>query len=554
MGGVGHAGASTEDEQMARMSMHGRGLRGLSATSLVAETTGRFGRMFHGLPPCPVLEEDLAPIAASMLDKHVGNPLGAVDAHENVRIPAGYTYFGQFVDHDITLDTASTLDRIQDPEGLIDFRTPRLDLDSLYGRGPADQPYLYESDGLHLAAGTSLPTGSGQTDQLRSPCVPPPAGGFLNSADAAAEDEARKGAVALIGDSRNDENMIVAQMHSTFLAFHNRRCNDLAALGPVSFVQVANDVRWHYQYVIVNDFLPRICGKEIIKKLVEPILKGEAPPLQFYAPQPDGFPFMPVEFSVAAYRLGHSMVRPAYHLNDGHPGLGIGSPTNRIPLFGGSASREDLRGFAPIAGASPRDFWGIQWKYFLEFDEELRNGVPDTAPLGAGFPGPAFSFRIDTHIADPLGALPGAPPPELAAIGGANSLPFRNLLRGRALKLPSGQSVADAMGNKKIDLSGLPDLRGSEASPDYRTNTPLWYYILKEAELLKDGEALGPTGARIVAETFLGLLWHDPHSYLRAHPWWQPTIGPGNTFGLQHLVAYTLGIPGAKTSPEHLAA
>lgn len=531
--------------------IHGRGLRGLSATSLVSETTGRFGRLFRGLPPCEVLEDELIALGASMLNPHVGLPLGTQDPQENPRIPAGYTYFGQFVDHDITLDTASALDRVQDPEGLVDFRTPRLDLDSLYGRGPTDQPYLFEADGLHLSTGAALPTGNGQTDHLRSPCLPPPAPGFIDIDEAIAEDEARKGAVALIGDSRNDENMIVAQLHSTFVAFHNRRCDDLAASGPTSFLEVATDVRWHYQYVVVNDFLPRICGKGIVRKLVEPILKGDAPPLQFYELQPDGFPFMPVEFSVAAYRLGHSMVRPAYHLNDGHPGLGIGDPTRRIPLFGGRASREDLRGFAPIAGASPRDLWGIQWKYFLEFDEKLLNGV---AAPATGFDGPAFSFLIDTHLADPLGALPGAPPPELVAITGGNSLPARNLLRGRALKLPSGQSVAAAMGNGLLDLRHLPDIRAGEDAPDYRESTPLWYYILLEAETLMGGSALGPTGARIVAETFLGLLWHDPHSYLRSLPWWRPSIGPGAAFGLQHLVAHALGLGGARVSPEHLAS
>src|SRR5712691_2777689 len=147
--------------------------RGLMTTPSSSTTAGRFGRLFRRLPVFSSSPSSMVVLGVAMLqpiekdgqgNKVLDTQLGQVDTDENtnklaneqLRLPAGYTYFGQFVDHDITFDPVSSLTRQNDPNALVDFRTPKFDLDSLYGRGPADQPYLYEGDGLHRALGRSL--------------------------------------------------------------------------------------------------------------------------------------------------------------------------------------------------------------------------------------------------------------------------------------------------------------------------------------------------------------------------------------------------------------
>src|SRR5262249_40927011 len=127
-------------------------------------------------------------------------PESETDDEENFGIAAGYTYLGQFIDHDITFDPASSLQRQNDPEALIDYRTPRLDLDNIYGRGPADQPYILE-EGVILLRWGGPPTRNGKKSTAR--------------------DLPRIKGTAIIGDKRNDENVIVSQLQGVFLQFHN---------------------------------------------------------------------------------------------------------------------------------------------------------------------------------------------------------------------------------------------------------------------------------------------------------------------------------------------
>ena len=228
------------------------------------------------------------------------------DDEENPGVPAGYTYLGQFIDHDITFDPASSLQKQNDVDGLVDYRTPRLDLDSLYGRGPEDQPYMYFNDGKSVAdkfrLGRDLKFGSKQSPTKDLPRF---------------EDDFNKGAArALIGDKRNDENVIVSQLHGVMLQFHNRLTDEMSN---DSFEEVQRQVRWHYQWIVVNDFLVKICGKEMIHSILPHLAKkngsifDDKPKLNFYKPQQQAY--MPIEFAAAAYRFGHSMVRPIYRLN-----------------------------------------------------------------------------------------------------------------------------------------------------------------------------------------------------------------------------------------------
>jgi hypothetical protein len=480
-------------------------------------------------------------------------------ADGNLRLPAGYTYFGQFVDHDITFDPASSLTRQNDPNALTNFRTPRFDLDSLYGAGPANQPYLYKSDDGNRVR---LLLGPDETDLQRNV-------------------EGR----ALIGDPRNDENVIVSQLQVAFVKFHNAVVDYYAGRleGDDLFKQAQQTLRWHYQWIVVHDFLPRLVGDAVIdadgrpvsNRVVDDILHAEAyesprldpdsenqrsvlkPRLRFYEWHEQ--PFMPIEFSVAAYRFGHSMARPSYLIKDGLEGPGhirIGRKNvrvHRVPLFPLSESGSLGQSGGPLYGLSgfdrPRADVRVQWKYFLH---DIK-GEPG-GDHGGLLPQP--SYKIDTTLGYPLGMLPlnvaqaqslfGAP--EAKAL----SLAVRNLVRSWALGVPSGQAVAGAMG---IDPLVIPQPARPDARADaeekarnavlrrlfapsgrLRNNTPLWYYVLHEAER-NDGHHLGPVGGRIVAEVLIGLLAGDPLSYLSVEPGWKPFLGPtAGRFTLSDLI------------------
>jgi hypothetical protein len=492
----------------------------------------------------PVYAHDPASLAAlgramvqGLEDGKLDKPLGEPDDDENtaqldgeLRLPAGYTYFGQFVDHDITFDPGSSLTRQNDPEALEDFRTPRYDLDSLYGRGPSDEPYLYESDGLHLLLGDPV----AEDPSFAGPDLQRAANGR-----------------AIIGDPRNDENLILSQLQVTFLKFHNRVATQIAddhpELGPNDQFKLAQQqVRWHYQWVVVHDFLRRLVGDEVIADILQ--RQSYAAPgrpaqhylrerLRFYAWHEE--PYMPIEFSVAAYRFGHSIIRPSYLINDVIP-VPVVDNAARIPLFSqGGGPLENLNGFRPL----PR-FWGIQWKYFLPDIDDVAGDNDEHLPQP--------SYKLDAELSNPLGALPASVAGPAALLAGepdtiAQSLAVRNLLRGLRLGLPSGEDVARAMG---VDPLGPEELLDGLDVPDacrqdLTGHTPLWYYVLKEAEVCTGAAHLGPVGGRIVAEVLIGLLAGDPLSYLSVAPNWQPTLEsryPGR-FTLSDLVRLAVREP-----------
>ncbi|TCZ58723.1 peroxidase family protein [Roseicella aquatilis] len=545
-------------------SSHAANVRGLAAGANPGQPFGRFGPMFP-LPPCPALPEaGLAALAGAMVKRDAGAPVTEREAvDENDRIPSGYTYFGQFLDHDITFDPTPLGAKQVDPDALLDFRSPALDLDSVYGRGPADQPYLYERDGLRLRLGAQVnpqPLGpvESRLDLLRLP-----------------------DGSAILGDKRNDENKIVSQLHGAFIAFHNKVVLDDAILdafgadrstSEARFAAAATLTRWHYQYVVVHDFLRRICEPGMVEEVLNP---GGTPRLQHYLKQEAKYPYMPLEFAGAAYRFGHSMVRPSYSLNkvvlarkEG------GDPTKeRIPTFSRDPrGTENLNGFP---GTLP-PFWGIDWSFFLDDVEGVAGGVP-VGGKPAVLPQP--SYRIDALLAEPLGDLPeffdtATPPGSPGSILG--NLAFRNLKRGQLLRLPAGEEVARALGHLPMSDeviwgagSRLPppddtELRDALAETAERRRavrqqwmapgrTPLWYYILREAEYhgateptrpgaAMGGQHLGPVGSRIVAETIIGLLWLDPASFLHSSRGFRPlrAVSQGKPLTLGRLVSFAL--------------
>jgi hypothetical protein len=453
----------------------------------VATAPDRFGRIFTLQP---FADFGTSSLRSALME--MGRPGGLLDARDplqegpvrlitnpelspnnldNPEQTAGTTFLGQFLDHDMTFDETSPLGVVTAPEQSPNTRTPALDLDSVYGRGPAAQPQFY------------LPN---DPDKFRVE-----SGGLFEDLPRAA------GNTAVIADPRNDENLIIAGMHAAFLLFHNKVVDLLRAQNqPDVFATAQRLVRWHYQWIIVHEFLPQIVGQP----LVDDILRNGR---RLYNPAP-GQQFIPVEFQGACYRFGHSQVRPSYRANlAGDPG---GNPATGAPAFfgfifdragQGQADPVDLRGGA----RAPRRFIG--WQTFFDFgDGQVR-------------PNKRIDTRISTPLLDlPLAAIPSRNPPV--------ALPQRNLLRHVTWSIPSGQAIAQSIGIEPLFAQHFPELQ--PIGHGLPSSTPLWYYALKEAEVLGGGLRLAGVGARIVAEVFLGILQLDPTSYLATDPNWVPTL------------------------------
>ncbi|HEY2092977.1 MAG TPA: heme peroxidase family protein [Thermoanaerobaculia bacterium] len=495
---------------------HGVGLRGLNVPRGSEQFEGRFGRMFRTLMPAEHTDEDLNKLGAvgHMTAKFEATqtPETEADDEENVdgdkiHIPAGYTYFGQFVDHDITFDPASSLQKQNDPDALTDFRTPRFDLDSVYGRGPDDQPYLYDGP-KRMLLGEPIDLQPGGTQAFDLP--------------------RSSNGRALIGDPRNDENAIVSQFQGIMLRFHNRVADLLG--DDASFAEIQQTVRWHYQWAVLHDYLPVIAGEKVVKTILPHMdngtsIKIDKPQLAFFKWRDD--PFMPVEFSVAAYRFGHSMIRPIYRLNRGMNG----SAEPRILIF--ADQEPSLVGFRPLDKHRT-----IEWDLFFQ----LRKNAP---VLGKDRLQPAY--KIDSSLVNPLGHLPPAVASNPAVLA------QRNLLRGKFFGLPSGQTVARYMGQQpltedQLKVGKAPDDAENErlvdVSKKFEDNAPLWYYILAEAQHQHAGRHLGTVGGRIVAEVIIGLIIGDNFSYISQDPTWRPATElcrDGKNFRIADLVAAAIG-------------
>lgn len=540
-------------------SRHGSAVRGMDNVPHSSIRDQRFGRMFRYLPPADFPEAALVALAETMFDGTfkdriargvpVDVPLDVPEPNDNGTIPSGYTYLGQFIDHDITFDPASSLDRFNDPDALQDFRTPRLDLDSVYGSGPDDQPFLYESDGKHLLLGKDQ-----DFDRNRKERPDLPRNHHFDDSTPEGQPtpiESRKPQRALIGDKRNDENLIVSQLHATFLRFHNKVL-DTEAGGDFALAQQI--VRWHYQWIVLHDFLPRIVGASTHGTVVG--TPGDLPNLNFYDAK-GRYAFIPVEFSVAAYRFGHSQVRPSYSLNsiviDAQPKIqpfeGRDATFIRIPIFSliqpsdANKGRANLNGFRTLP-----DIWSIDWAFY--FDGVARHVTdPDRVPAGAILPQP--SFKIDSTLVDPLRSLPDKQADPNKA---RRALAVLNLVRGWRMGLPSGQSVARKMGLTELsddvlfdhaDAARATSRQALLANADNRFagNCPLWFYVLREAEVEANGAHLGSVGGTIVAEVLAGLIHEDRSSYLAQWPKWRPTLPsatPGH-FTMADLINFTDG-------------
>ena len=335
--------------------LHGVPLRGMDLTSKNRLAEGRFGVMFKRLPAFAPRDELLDGLARTMVEDQTVPD----DSHLNTspRLFAGFTFIGQFIDHDITFDNTPLALQQADPDGTVNFRTPRYDLDSVYGRGPVDEPQFYDPadrDKLLVTANVN-----GVEDMPRD-----------------------SNGRAIIPEPRNDENLIIVQLHKAVAKFHNRIVDYARAQGirrEWVFETARRLTRWHYQWAVTHDFLPRFVGDELVgpKGTVYREIAGKPPviTLNYYKPtNKDGRPFMPVEFAVAAYRFGHSIIRPFYVINESTLDRG------GVPVFGADGDF-NLNGGRPIPGDLV-----MEWKNILPVDPNFPARKPRKIDTGLSLP------------------------------------------------------------------------------------------------------------------------------------------------------------------------
>ena len=440
------------------------------------------------------------------------------------QVPAGFTYLGQFVDHDLTFDkTTVMLGQNVSPVQLLQGRSPSLDLDSLYGAGPQDpaSARFYKPDGIHLKIGKTVAAGG---DAAKNGFDLPRGEGTTNKAK-------RK---AVIPDFRNDENLAVAQTHLAFIRFHNRIVDSLPASTPPAqrFAQARELATKHYQWMIRHDYLPRICAAGVLNDVFNNGRKAFE-----VGANPTDVPTMPIEFSVAAFRLGHAMIRRAYNWNarfdDGAGTLDF------LFLFSGTSG--GLGGELRLPSN-----WIADFRRLYDFSEA---GRADLAVPAA---------QVQPRDADRHHARePAQEPPERLV---RRARRCRSTTRARTSRSATsrgprwcgsrpGQQMARFLKNHGVNVTALTKTQlkngGGGATLDALTqtqrqallkDTPLWFYILREAEL--NGGKLKGVGGRIVAETFHRAIEGSSASIVR-DPTWRPTLGPdSNTFRMVDLLLF----------------
>lgn len=550
-----------------------------SNSTILAPSTDRmaYNRMFPNLPAANFSTQDLVRLACGdgvelsgmsadpeVLKDSNEKPLRDKNAHllvtataedeqddeENFGFASGYTYLGQFIDHDLTLNPVNHFGPSVNLASMPNLRSPGFDLDCLYGRGPTDQPYLYATDGRSLLNGRQL-TRAG-----------------INTR---AYDHPRLNGRAVVGDKRNDENVLVSQMHRVFVTFHNKVVADHPR---ASFEDIRQIVTNHYQWIILTDFLPKLVGTKTMQGLLPGFgadgrVSSTESRLTIAAHLQPGS--LPIEFTDAAYRFGHSLIRPVYRLNTE---MRANEQERRInPSLNGRRQIFAASGSAGLNGF--REFpaeWAIDWNLYFEIDRKL-----DLASLPQGIRRVQAAYKIDTSLVNPLAYLPEFSTPAKPGSYAANAdgspralpgqianLAQRNLIRGAQHQLPSGQDVARAMGIDPIQtkdlmvgkatVDGLTENKSiSEYGASFANAAPLWFYILAESQHIWNQQALsmtnasdsvrnaiptylGPVGGQIVAQTFIALMKNDPRSILHADVAWRPKYQRQGKFDMPALI------------------
>ena len=469
------------------------------------------------LPEDPATITQLVNLGRTMHDRGRAFPNDPGDAD----IPAAYTYFSQFVDHDITLEALSaTLPELLDPNmtpmpipqiksTLKNARTATLDLDNVYS-APAPRDSAAPDK---MALGRVSSTGS-----VVPPRVRPAGKGDDNDVPREPRNtEHAHDRAALIGDPRDDENTIIAQLQVAFLKAHNV----LVDQGH-SFEEARTILRRHYQHIVIHDYMRRVVDPAIADDILQNGPKA-------FDPSPNNF-FMPLEFSAAIYRFGHTMVRNAYNFNVNFNFGPGGRPATLSLLFTFSALSGQLGDFDTLP-----ENWIVEWERLID----------------AGLPFDK-TRKMDTKLVEflfDLRTVQGT-----SEVDDGARLAVRNLLRGYLLRMPTGQAVAAALGIpalKPVDLeAAAADADQVAALQPFRERTPLWYYILAEAAHV-GGNHLGPVGSTVVADVLIGLVRRSADSIFNV-PNWRPTLPsatPGD-FQLRDLLAFAGVLPALVTHPQ----
>ena len=523
----------------------------------------RFSRLG---PKGPAVDDEQRQIAEQLAEAMDGTGVADPDS-AGPAVPSGFTYLAQFVDHDLTADkTAVSLGQDVTVAELLQGRSPALDLDNLYGRGPQLEPQFYAADGVKLKTGSSKGAAG-----VPNPFAASDGDGFdLPRVGQGSSKAARR--APLIPDRRNDENLAVGQTHLMFINFHNAVVDQLASTSPSAllFERARAEVVRHYQWIVRHDFLPRIVDPAVLDDVwtngrqffevpspYDILERGDYTARGYQ--QPGDTPTMPVEFSVAAYRLGHSLVRDTYEWNAFFSSTGPNAaPAALAQLFRFSGTSGN---FTPLPGAPATDIsdlndpesgtleqlpsiWVADFRRLYDFTEI---GHADLAAPNGQL---NVTKRLDTLLVNPLKTLPEGTFADRdthpVAVGRELNLAFRNLTRAQMVQLANGQQMAAdlkvdpltqdqiILGNGGASLDGLDDDLKTKLAQD----TPLWFYVLREAEL--GGGRLTGVGARIVAEVFHRAIEGSTYSIVRESDW-TPTLGstPG-AFSMTELLLFAV--------------
>ncbi len=401
-----------------------------------------YARMFPELPPFQADEEFLHALGRMGGLCDCGDIQDSADSLGNTA--AGWPILGQFVAHDITADR-SILRRHTTAAELRNARSPQLNLECLYGDGPTGHPFLYQRD-----------------DPAK----------FLLGLDGTDVQRNAEG-IAIIGDPRNDSHMLVSQLQLAMLKAHNAFVDEARLAGARNvFDEAARQLRWHYQWLVLNEFLPALVGQTLADEVLR-----EGP--RWFHPGHGGF--IPLEFADAAYRYGHCQIRHRYQLN---------VHTDAVRLL------PDLLGFRAV----PPEYT-VDWALFFDAPGARRA---------------QRCKKIDGKLVRALIDLPAAMTGE-CQIEDDRSLAMRDLQRGQGVGLPSGEAVA-----RHIGITPLTPEQIGVASTGWHGETPLWYYILREADACAEGHRLGPVGGRIVTEVLVGLIDADATSFRQNNDGWRP--------------------------------
>jgi hypothetical protein len=438
---------------------------------------------------------------------------------ERMKIPPVYTYFGQFINHDMSapvgniaaeaatfpaidqigntgpapdLDKQSRASSVKPILEAIKNEQPNpLSLDSLYGNGPDSEDNdirrLYDADGVMFRIGESAEVSD---EDLQASAINP----SKAIRKRGAPDLPRSKHEALIADLRNDENLIISQLHLALLLFHN---NAAMALRPEFsdrkqlFAEARKELTLHYQWCILHDFLPQLLWEDTLDEVLSA------------GPKPAATAGVPMEFTTAAFRFGHSLVSDTYDFNDN---FGIGGKLTESASLLQLFTFTSRGGMANGKGGQLPNHWIADWKRLTRTSSNKISG----------------SDKIDLALADGM----------LNKMAHGNNLQhasifFRNILRGYHRRIPFGQELAGKMRVKIVPASDIADMLPANMADlarelDLTSHTPAWLYFLCEARHFGKGEKLGPAASRIIAETFVGALKKNPESILNLPGGWTP--------------------------------